>query len=80
MGLLPLGIMLRLTYIFHEMNASIPGYKLSSDSLGMQSLLISEAWFIFCSRTVNICLNLANLQQVLLMFHVVSAVTPLFQN
>ena len=69
---------LRLVYIFHEMNVSIPGYNLFLDSLGIHNLLISEACIIFYSREENVYLNLVNSQQESIMSHVVSALTPLF--
>ena len=69
---------LRLVYIFHEMNLSIPGYNLSLDGLGVQSLLISEACIILYSCEENVCFNLVNSQQESIMSQVVSALTPLF--
>lgn len=52
--LLPPSTILRLVYIFHEMNASIPGYKVSLKSVGMQSLLISEACFIYPHERISV--------------------------
>lgn len=45
---------LRLVYIFHKMNVSISGYKVSLESVGLQSHLVSEACFIYSHEGISL--------------------------